>query len=174
MPSIEELKDEIDGLDINNGSSPFDYFDAYEHFIETLKTSTNGDKPRLRNILATFREKLTNADLVQFDSIRRKAKKLDEALIASSVGDLVTAINDRNHALPILLSKLDAEIEKGNNDADRLEEIKNALERATKTVDELKDLVDALTDTDATIKSTLEALIQSAGNISTTFMPDNA
>lgn len=172
--SLSQLEEKINGLNLDDGSSdPFDYFDAYKDFVEVLQDSGNGDEPKLREILETFREKLRDANLEEFNDLKRWARKLDEAFTSKSVGELIQAIRDRNVALPELLDKLGDEIEKGNDDAELLTQIKEAIENGTKTIDELKTLADALTATDATVKSRIRALIAAARNISNTFMPDD-
>ena len=72
-----------------------------------------------------------------------------------------------------LTSALETQIEKANSDAGRLQQIKDALERATKTVNEVKALINQLTGTDASIKDRLAALVESLGSISSIFVPQN-
>lgn len=178
MP-IDELKDEIEGLNLDDGSSrASDYVNAYNHFIEFLEQFTNGqpsneDEDELKTTLLKFRQKLRVADLGEFAKMEIWAKKLHEALVLQGIGEVIRAIEARNVALPQLLEKLGWEIEKGNADSALLTKIKEAIEKGTKTIDELKTLVDALTATDATVKTRIRALITAARNISNTFMPDN-
>lgn len=177
--TIDELRDEIEGLNLADGSSrASDYVNAYNHFIEFLEQFTNGepsngDEDELKVILLKFRQKLRVANLGDFAKMEIWAKKLHEALVLQGIGEVIRAIEARNVALPQLLDKLGQEIEKGNADAALLTKIKEAIEKGTKTIDELKTLVDALTATDATVKTRIRALITAARNISNTFMPDN-
>lgn len=172
--TLDQLEKKINDLNLGNGSSnPFDYFDAYDDYIEVLQDSSNADKPKLREILETFRDKIGDANLEEFNDLERWARKLDEAFVAKSVGDLIEAIRDRNIALPDLLAKLKVEIDKGNDDAEFLTDIREAIDKGTATLDELKSLVDKLTATDADTKSRIRDLIAAAKNISSTFMPDD-
>lgn len=170
--TIDVLEQTINALNLANGNSRrSDYTKAYKSFIEVLQGSNNGDKSRLMDILATFSQKLRDANLIQFAAMEESANNLLAALTSESVGKLIDAIRDRNVALPKLLEKLNVEIEKGNADAALLTKIKEAIEKGTKTLDELKTLVDALTATDADTESRIRALIAAARNISSTFMP---
>lgn len=178
--TIDELKDEVDGLNWGDGSTRrSDYRNAYRHFIEYLEQFIGGGEPsagdanELKAVLLKFRQKLRIADLGEFAKMEIWAKKLHEALVLQGIGETIRAIEARNAALPQLLDKLKDEIERGNADAALLTKIKEAIEKGTKTIDELKTLVDALTATDANIKSTIRALITAARNISHTFMPDD-
>lgn len=177
--TIDELRSEIDGLNLADGSSrASDYVNAYNHFIEFLEQFTNeqpsaGDEDELKAVLLTFRQKLRIANLGDFAKMEIWAKKLHEALVLQGVSEVVQAIAARNVALPELRSRLEEESKKGNADAELLTKITEAIEKGTKTIDELKTLVDALTATDATTKSRIRALITAARNISNTFIPDN-
>ena len=82
-------------------------------------------------------------------------------------------INDRNDALAALTGKLKIEIDKGNHDANLLVRIKDAVDKANQTVTEVKALVDQLTNTDASTKSKIKALIDTLGNISSIFSPQD-
>ena len=176
--TIDELKNEIDGLNLDDGSSrASDYHNAYKHFIDFLEQfisggqPSSGDQNELKVTLLKFRQKLRIADLGEFAKMEIWAKKLHEALVLQGVGEVIRAIEARNVALPQLLDKLEGEIKKGNADAALLTKIKEAIEKGTKTIDEVKTLVDALTATDANTKSRIRALIAAARNISLTFMP---
>lgn len=171
--TIDQLEENINALDFTSGNSRrSDYIRAYKNFIEILQSSNNGNKSQLLNILATFCQKLREADLIQFSAMEESANNLLVALTSKSVGDLIQAIEERNIALPKLLAKVKVEIDKGNDDAEFLIDIREAIEKGTKTLDELQALVDKLTDTDADTESRIRALIAAARNISSTFMPD--
>ncbi|MEO6051551.1 MAG: hypothetical protein ABIP78_09495 [Pyrinomonadaceae bacterium] len=176
--TIDELKDEVEGLNLDGGTSrASDYVKAYNHFIDFLEQFTNGqpsnaDEDELKDTLIKFRQKLLAADLGEFARMEIWAKRLHEALVLQGIGEVIRAIESRNVAVPQLLDNLGQEIEKGNADAALLTQIKDAIEKGTKTIDELKTLVDALTATDADVKSRIRALITAARNISNTFMPD--
>lgn len=170
--TLGQLETKIRGLNLDDGSSnPFDYFSVYDDFVEVLGVSGNADRPRLREILGTFRNKLVEADLEEFNDLRRWARKLDEAFTSKSVGELIQAIRNRNVAVPELLRELKDEIEKGNDDAEFLLQIKNAIENGTKTIDELEALVDEMSATGTSAKARILALIAAARNISSTFLP---
>ncbi len=170
MPNLNELEQEVNNL--KTTSSPFAYFEAYDHLIEVLQNSTNGDKSKLQAILKTFRNRLLDIDLLHFEDIRENAKALHEALAALSVGQIIQKINERNQALRDLKTRLQHEINKGNAQANVLQRIKNAVEQGTVVIDEINNLVTQLNGSNNGLKDDLEALLKHVGNISNAFMPD--
>ena len=72
-----------------------------------------------------------------------------------------------------LNTNLQNEIDKLNADASLLRRIKEAVEKATATIEaEIKNLVDQLTATSATTKSRIKSLIEAVGNISNIIFPN--
>jgi DNA repair ATPase RecN len=171
MPrTINELEAEVNALD--DVSSRSEYEDAFEHYVEVLRAEPEPDRMRMIGIIATLRNTLSNDNSPLLNIVRKKSRALDEALVADTIGDIIDGINNRNPALQRLKTKLQDEIDKGNSDAIRLRQIKNAVEKATNTIDEIKNLVDQLAATDATTKSRLKSLIEAAGNISNIILPN--
>lgn len=173
MPrTIQELETEVNALD--SISSRAEYSDAFEHFVEVLRQKPEPNRAQMINILATFRNTLSGDNSPLLNVVRRKARALDEALVADTVGGVIAGINSRNPAFARLNTNLQNEIDKANADAALLQRIKEAVEKATATIDEIKTLVDALTATNATTKSRLKALIEAAGNITNIILPNEA
>lgn len=170
MANLDKLEQEVDQLD-PLASSIFRFNDAFRHVEGESHTSTNADVDRLRDILSTFRGKLP--DLLTYNRLRADAKDLADNLMLASLADRISRINVRNEALAKLTGELQTQIDKSNSDAVLLQEIKNAVDKATKTVNEAKAIVDQLTASDVATKDKLKALIQGLGNISSIFTPQS-
>lgn len=169
MPiSIDQLEEEVTSLD--EASTRPDYTDAFEHFVQVMRSEP--DQDRMISILGKFRMTLSRDGSPLLDIVRRKARAMNEALVAKSVAEILEGINNRNPALSTLNSNLQNEIDKGNADADLLQRIKTVIDKTSATVDEVKNLVDQLTLTSATTKSRLKALIEAATNISNIILPN--
>lgn len=173
MPiTIQQLRAEVNALD--SVSSRSDYEDAFEHFVEVLRRKPEPDRVTMIGILATFRNTLAGDVNPLLDIVSRKARALDNALVSDTVGEIIDGINSRNPALARLNNNLQNEIDKGNADANLLKRIKEAIEKATATIDEIKNLVDQLTATSATTKSRIKSLIEAARNITNIIFPNEA
>jgi len=167
MPDLNKLAQEVAGLS-KTVSNDFDFMDALDHIEEAGKT-TNEEIGTLRNILNTFRLKLPDRETLNPDRVR--AKDLAETLMLATLEQRIDRINVRNEVLTSLTNALQTEIDKANNDANRLKQIKEAVDKATKTVGEIKALFDQLTAIDLPTKDKLNALIERLANISTIFTP---
>jgi len=167
MPDLNSLEQEVAALK-KQESNDFDFMDALDHIEEASKV-TDADIDRLRTILNSFRLKLPNRETLNADRIR--AKDLADSLMLATLAERIARINARNETLGKLTVELQTQIDKANNDANLLKQIKDAVDKATKTVTEAKTLVDHLTATDASTKDKLKALIDSLGNISNIFKP---
>ena len=88
-----------------------------------------------------------------------------------TVSERLKRINARNEALSTLTTALQTQIAKANSDANLLKQIKDAVDKATKTVEEVKALINQLSATDSSVKEKLRALIERLGNLSTIFQP---
>ena len=168
MPNLDQLEQEVDGLD-PLASSIFRFNDAFGHIEEASRTTSDADVARLRVILDTFRGKLP--DLPTYNRLRANAKDLADNLMLATLADRIARINARNEALAKLTGELQTQIDKANSDANLLKQIKDGVDKVTKTVKEAKDLVDKLTATNASTKDKLKALIDGLANISSIFKP---
>jgi hypothetical protein len=166
MPDLDQLEQEVDGLD-SLASSIFEFNDAFQHIEGAGQTTNDADVARLRNIIDTFRGKLP--DLLTYNRLRADAKDLADNLMLASLAERIARINARNEALAALTVDLQTQIDKGNSDANLLQQIKDAVDKATKTVTEVKALVGQLTATDVSTKGILTALIEGLANISSIF-----
>jgi methyl-accepting chemotaxis protein len=171
MPiTIPELRAEVNSLD--DVSSRSDYETAFEHFVEVLRRKPQPDKQTMITILATFINTLSSDISPLLALVKRKASALDQALVSSTVGEIIEGINNRNPAFSRLNTTLQNEIDKGNADANLLKRIKEAVEKATNTIDEINNLVDQLTATNATTTSKIKSLIDAVGNITNIIFPN--
>ena len=168
MPTLDELAEHVAALN-RIESNDFQFADALDEIEETATTAANIDT--LRNVLDRYRSKLPNRNTV--DGLRVRAKDLAETLMLATLSQRVARIRARNEALSTLTTALETQIEKANSDAGRLQQIKDAVDRATKTVNEVKALINQLTATDASVKDRLSVLVESLGNISSIFVPQN-
>jgi methyl-accepting chemotaxis protein len=170
MANLNALNQKVAGLS-KTQSNDFEFIDVLDEIEEAAETADD-EIDKLRNILDRFRLKLPNRETL--DGERVRAKDLAEALMLDTVAERLDRINARNDALSALNKALQSQIAKANSDANRLKEIREAVEKATKTVEEIKGLISQLTATDSSVKEKLEALIERLGNISSIFEPQNA
>jgi septation ring formation regulator EzrA len=166
MATLNELAQQVAALN-RLESNDFQFADVLDE-IEATAT-TNVDIDRLRNILNSYRLKMPNRNTL--DGHRVRARDLAETLMLATLSERIARIRARNEALSVLTSALEAEIGEANSDAGLLTQIKDAVDRATNTVNEVKALINQLTATDASIKDRLTALVERLGNISTIFAP---
>jgi len=165
MATLNKLAQEVAALS-ESLSNDFEFTDALEH-IEDAVATTDDDIGDLRDILDDFRLKLPNRETLALQRVR--AKDLAEALMLDTVSERLKRINARNEALSTLTSALQTQIAKANSDANLLKQIKDAVDKATKTVEEVKALINQLSATDSSVKEKLRALIERLGNLSTIF-----
>lgn len=170
MPTLDELSDEVSNLN-KVESNDFEFMDALDH-IEEAGQTTDAEIDTLRNILNRFRLKLPNRETLNPDRVR--AKDLAETLMLATLTQRIDRISTRNEALARLVNALQTQIDKANSDANRLKQIKEAVDKATKAVEEVKALVDQLTVTDGDAKDRLKTLIEGLANISSIFAPEDA
>jgi len=170
MPNLDQIEAKVNALD-KDESTPFEFRDVYKDIEDAGKTTKNTEIDRLRDILSDFRGKLPNKVILK--PIRVKARDLANELMLSTLAERVDRINTRNETLNNLNAKLDVQIAKGNADAAFLTQIKEAINKATATVNEIKNLIDKLTATDATAISNIDSLINALANISSIFEPDD-
>jgi methyl-accepting chemotaxis protein len=168
MPNLDELEHKVDQLD-SLTSSIFRFNDAFHGIEQASQDTSDNDVGRLRGILDTFRGKLP--DLLTYSRLEADAKDLADNLMLATLADRIARINARNEALAGLTGELKTQIDKANSDANLLKQIKDGVDKATKTVTAAKTLVDQLTATDASTKDRLKALIDALGNISSIFKP---
>lgn len=167
MPSLDELEQTVDELD-ENTSPVGDFRNAYRQIEEVARNATTmAEISRIQNILNTFRGKLP--DLIQVKRIRADARDLHTNLALNSVQQTINSIARRNQAISALKAKLAEQSQGAVNDANLLNQIKDALDKANKTIQTVKGLVDQLTEADGNAKATLKALIDAVGNVSTIF-----
>lgn len=169
MANLDELANKVAALD-SDASPTFQFRAVFGEIEDAATTISNGEVPRLTDILNDFRGKVPR--LIALNPIRAKAKDLADGLMQLTLAEAIKRIDDRNEALSSLTTMLQAQIAKANSDAGLLQQIKDGVEKATKTVNELKTLVNALTATDASTKTQLLAVIDGIGNISNIFNPD--
>lgn len=168
MPSLQEIEAEIDNLDSLTGN----IFRFRETFTKMQAISqTDTDIHRLQDLLAVFRGKIP--DLVAFNRLRADAKDLAEDLMETVLLDRLAKIKDRNDLLSELTGKLQTEVQRANSDATLLTRIKDAVQKATSTVNEVKALVNQLTATDVSTRDRIAALIERLGTISNILHPEN-
>jgi septation ring formation regulator EzrA len=168
MADLNALAQEVAALN-RMESDDFAFMDALDHIEEA--GTTDADVDRLRNILNSYRLKLPNRETL--DGPRVRAKDLAETLMLTTLSERIDRIRARNDVLSSLTDALETQIERANSDAGRLRQIKDAVDRATKTVNEVKALINQLTATDASVRDRLTALVDSLGSISTIFVPQN-
>jgi hypothetical protein len=168
MANLNSLTQEVAALS-GVESDDFAFIDVLDHIEEA--GTTNVDIDRLRNIHNSYRQKLPNRETL--DSVRVRARDLAETLMLTTVSERIERIRARNDALSTLTSALETQIDKANSDAGLLKQIKDAVDRATKTVNEVKALINQLTATDASVRDRLTALVESLGNLSTIFAPQH-
>ena len=167
MPALDQLAQEVANLS-KTESDDFSFIDALDHIEDAAKT-TNAEIDTLRNILDRFRSKLPNRETL--DAARVRAKDLADAIMLNTLAERLERIKARNDALANLVAILQTQIAKANADANRLKQIKEAVDKATKTVEEVKSLINQLTATDSSVKEKLTALIEGLGDISSIFSP---
>jgi methyl-accepting chemotaxis protein len=167
MPSLDELEQEVSGLN-KDESDDFAFMDALEH-IEGAGKTTDGEIDRLRDILNRYRLKLPGRETLDADRVR--ARDLAETLMLATLSQRLNRIKARNETLSTLTSTLQTQIAKANNDANLLTQIKEAVDKATKTVNEVKSIINQLSATDTSVKEKLVSLVESLGNVSTIFSP---
>jgi len=169
MANLNALNQKVAALS-KTQSNDFEFIDVLDA-IEEAAATTDDEIDELRNIIDRFRLKLPNRETL--DGERVRAKDLAEALMLDTVSERLDRIKARNDALSALTNALQTQIAKANSDANLLKEIKDAVDKATKTAEEIKGLINALTATDSSVKEKLEALIERLGNISSIFEPQN-
>ena len=167
MANLIKLAQEVAALS-KSLSNDFEFTDALEH-IEDAVATTDDDIDDLRDILDDFRLRLPNRETLLLQRVR--ARDLAEALMLDTVSERLKRINARNEALSTLTSALQTQIAKANSDANLLKQIKDAVDKATTTVEEVKALINQLSATDSSVKEKLRALIERLGNLSTIFQP---
>jgi len=170
MANLNALNQKVGAL-TKAQSNDFEFIDVLDEIEDAAATTDNDDIDELRDVLARFRLKLPNRETL--DKERVRAKDLADALMLQTVSKRLDRIKARNDALSALTTALQGEIKKANSDANRLKQIKEAIDKATKTVEEVKGLISQLTATDSSVKEKLEALIERLGNISSIFEPQN-
>jgi methyl-accepting chemotaxis protein len=170
MANLNELEQQVEELDPLT-SSIFRFIDAFDNIKSQALTATGNDLDKLRDILNVFRGRLP--DLITHKRLRADSKDLADTMMQTALATRISRINARNAALDELTEALQTQIDKANQDASLLEQIKTAVDSATKTVAEAKAIVDKLTATDATTKDKLKTLIEGLGNISNIFSPPN-
>ncbi len=171
MANLNKLAQEVGALS-KGLSNDFEFMDALEHIEDAVETTDDDEIADLRDILDDFRLRLPNRETLLLQRVR--ARDLAEALMLDTVSERLDRINARNETLSSLTSALQTQIAKANSDANLLKQIKDAVDKATKTVEEVKGLISQLTDTDSSVKEKLQALIERLGNLSTIFEPQSA
>lgn len=171
MPDLNQLNQEVASLS-KTESDDFAFMDAIDHIEDSGKSTDDDDIATLRDILHGFRSKLPNRETL--DAVRVRAKDLADTLMLTTLSQRLARIKGRNDALLNLNATLQTQIAKANNDAGLLKQIKDAVDKATKTVEEVKAIVSQLTATDSSVKDKLTALIDGLANVSTIFAPENA
>ena len=167
MANLNALAQEVAALN-KVESDDFAFIDALDH-IEEAGETTGAEIDTLRDILSHYRSKLPNRETLDLERVR--AKDLASTLMLSTLAERIDRIRTRNDVLSSLTSELDTQIDKANADASRLKQIKDAVDRATKTVNEVKALINQLTSTEVSVRDKLTGLVESLGNISTIFAP---
>lgn len=168
MAKFDSLREKIDALD--KFSSDDRYTEAFADIQDAVQGSDNDDLEDLIEIVAEFRDKLP-PDL-SLNRVRADARDLDEDLSQNSIDVVIQGIGRRNDTLSRLVDALNKESEKAEQDADLLNKIREGVEKATKTIEEINDFVDQLSESDANAIDNIRALIDTLGNISSIFEPD--
>lgn len=170
MANLNTLEQQVAGL-IRDESNDFDFDDAFTEIEEAAKTTANGERGRLQDILSSFRGKLPNR--INLKLIKAKAKDLADTLMLAELQDRIKSINSRNELLGRLTSELKTQIDKANQDANLLKTIKDGVDKATKTVTEIKTIINQLTATDTSTKQKLSTLVTDLDQISSIFKPQS-
>jgi hypothetical protein len=170
MADLDSLEQKVDDLN-TNASSIFRFRDVFREIESAAKTVTTSERPRLSSILGDYRVKLP--DQPTFSRIVRDARDLSEILLLATLDDIIERINSRNRAVTDLTGQLQIEINKGNADAGLLKQIKDAVDKATSTVNQVRTLIGQLTATDATTRSRITALVNAVDEISSIFSSDD-
>ena len=164
MADLDKLEQDVAQLD-EDLSTIFEFRDVYLD-IETAGKNTNNDEiNKLRGILSGYRNKLPNK--VALNPIRSRATDLADALMLATLTERIKRINDRNQALTNLNGALDVQIQKGNADAAKLQDIKDEINKAATTVTVIRNMINALSN--ATPKESLIALVNALDAISSIF-----
>jgi len=166
MADLDKLEQDVGQLD-EDLSTIFEFRDVYLDIEAAGKTTDDNEVNRLRGILSDYRNKLPNK--IAVNPIRSRATDLANALMLATLKERIKRINDRNQALTNVNSALDVQIQKGNADAAKLQDIKDKINKATETVNEIQNLINQLTATDATAKSDLTDLVNALDAISSIF-----
>jgi SRSO17 transposase len=170
MSDLNEIEQQVSALQ-KNSSSIFRFLEAFQAINDASKEpASNID--RLRNILSAFRGKLPN--LLTHKRLKADARDLADNLMLATLDQRINAIAARNRAISNLTGALDIQINKGNSDAELLKDVKDAVDKVTKTVDEVKALIEEIEDPTGGLKSDLIALITRLANISSIFEPDQS
>jgi len=168
MADLDKLAQEVGALN-ETFSNDFQFMDALVHIEEAGETTDDDEIDELRDILDSYRAELPSRTTLNLERIR--ARDLAAALALTTLTQRLDRIKARNETLSSLTDALQTQIDKANNDANLLKQIKEAVDKATKTVAEVKSLINQLTATDGSVKEKLTALIEQLGNISTIFSP---
>lgn len=171
MADLDTLEQKVDDLG-QLGNSIFRFREVYKDIEEAAKTTTNAQISRLLSIVNEFRVKIPNLD--SHNRIRANANDIAVILMKASLDERIERIELRNDAINKLTSALQSEIDKGNNDAEFLKQIKNGVDKANQTVAQIRELIERLTATDAGTKDEIEALVAALDGITTIFKPNAA
>jgi uncharacterized phage infection (PIP) family protein YhgE len=170
MANLDTLEQEVAGL-IRDESNDFEFRNAFINIEEAVKTTTNAEREELQDILSNFRGKIPNR--INLKPIRAGAKDLADTLTIKDLKERIDSINSRNELLGRLTSELKTQIDKANKDANLLKQIKDGVDKATKTIVEIRSLINQLTDSDVSTKEKLIALVTELDKISSIFKPQS-
>lgn len=166
MAEIDDLERDVNNLSEANDIERFE--NTYERIKAAfLKAQTAAVFNRVRAVLRVFRNKIPDRD--PLIPVRQSARQVDERLTSMAVATLLGNINNRSRAINDLKTRLDVEIRKGNRDATLLTRIREAIERASKTIAEINTLIDRLRDTPDDIVGNFKALLTTIGNVNDIF-----
>lgn len=169
--AFDELKERVDGLNrTTSGDARFK--SVFVDIQSEVENAADDDLGELKDIVGDFRSKLPGR--LTLNRLRSDAKDLHENIVIGNIGLTLDGILRRNEAINDLIAALDEESEQAVDDASLLDEIKEGIEKATKTVDAIKDMVNQLTESGESAIDNIMDLIDGVDEISSIFNADDA
>jgi hypothetical protein len=144
MPEIDDLEATVNALVAGNSDVKFRM--TYRRIkVAFLSAQTATVFNRVWNILRTFRNSIPSRS--SLNPVSESAQEVDERLTVRAVTELLGNISGRSRAITNLKAELDRQIAKGNRDESLLRRIREAVERADKTIAEINAMIKQLKET---------------------------
>ena len=149
--------------------------DAFNDTLDLIEQDAlvvdNNEIDRLRRILNRYELKIPLRDTLKRN--KADARDLGRSLLLTTLLLRINSISRRNEALSALTDKLDELSEGAINDANRLTQIRTAVDTATSTVTTARTLIGALQDPQhgPGVKAILNSLLDTVVQLSSVFSP---